>query len=216
MNNRERVLNHLQSIYPNEATNSEIKSATGVSPHQQVFIITQDLRKAGKITERQIGRIWHFKAVSPLSADETPSIPQPGGVQKPPKYISAQFESFARQVFSRYFGSSLRAGVSAGVPKIWDILSKNGEIIGDAKYYTLVGGTQLPPAKFSIIAEHVWLLEKTNARIKFLVFGNQIEVPKLWLKKYGDLVSDVDFYFLDDNGALIRLIQREGRDASKV
>lgn len=45
---------------------------------------------------------------------------------------------------------------------------------------TEVGGQHLPPAKFSIIAGHVWLLEKTGAANKFLVFGNDVEVLKRW------------------------------------
>jgi len=60
-------------------------------------------------------------------------------------------------------------------------------------------------AKFSTIAEYVWLLEKLQAEKKFLVFGNQIEVPKRWLQKYGSLVNGVDFYFLDNWGSISKL-----------
>lgn len=82
------------------------------------------------------------------------------------------------------------------------MVSPDGNIVGDAKYYTLVRGKRLPPAKFSIIAEHVWLLEKTGAPTTFLVFGNERDVPMLWLERYGSLVSGVAFYFLTDNGGL--------------
>ena len=95
--------------------------------------------------------------------------------------------------------------VNDNVAKVWDMVSADGNIVGDAKYYTLVRGSALPPAKFATIAEHVWLLEKTNARIKFLVFGNQIEVPQLWLEKYGNLVSYIRFYFMDVDGKITRL-----------
>jgi len=88
------------------------------------------------------------------------------------------------------------------VPKAFDLVSPDGSIIGDAKYFTLVKGQRLPPAKFSVIAEHVWLLEKTDALTRFLVFGNQREVPQFWLKRYGSLVSAVDFYFLTEAGDL--------------
>jgi hypothetical protein len=40
---------------------------------------------------------------------------------------------------------------------------------------------------------------------RFLVFGNQREVPELWLKKYHTLVDDVGFYFLDEGGRLEQL-----------
>ena len=60
-----------------------------------------------------------------------------------------------------------------------------------------------------MIAEHVWLLEKTNAKRKFLVFGNDRRVPERWLEKYGNLVSDVSFYFLSDDGQLEALSEQD-------
>jgi len=87
-------------------------------------------------------------------------------------------------------------------PKRFDMVSPVGDIVGDAKYFTLVCGHRLPPAKFSVIAEHVWLLGKTGAATAFLVFGNDRQVPLLWLKRYGVLVSRVDFYFLTDDSIL--------------
>lgn len=96
----------------------------------------------------------------------------------------------------RHYGiEQLLPGQVGQVPKKFDFVSPDEQIVGDAKYYTRVGGTGLPPAKFSVIAEHVWLLEKTAAREKFLVFGNDREVPVLWLKQYGGLVASVAFSF---------------------
>jgi hypothetical protein len=63
----------------------------------------------------------------------------------------------------------------------------------------------LPAAKFSIIAEHVWLLEKTRAATTFLVFGNDREVPQRWLARYGALASSVTFFFLSHDGIFERL-----------
>ena len=80
--------------------------------------------------------------------------------------------------------------------------------IGDAKYFTLVRGQRLPPAKFSVIAEHVWLLEKTGVLTTFLVFGNDRQVPSLWLERYGHLVGDVAFYYLTDEGELELLTEK--------
>jgi hypothetical protein len=96
-----------------------------------------------------------------------------------------------------------------GVPKEWDMVSPDGDIVGDAKYFTLVQGQRLPPAKFSIIAEHVWLLEKTGAPATFLVFGNDRQVPALWLQRYGSLASGVAFYFLTDDGVLELLTESD-------
>jgi len=80
--------------------------------------------------------------------------------------------------------------------------SRDEQIVGDAKYLTLVRGKKLPPAKFMEIAGHMWLLENLPAKHKFLVFGNQREVIELWLKKYGKLVKEVEIYFLSDDGKL--------------
>ena len=89
------------------------------------------------------------------------------------------------------------------------MVSADCDIVGDAKYLTLVRGQRLPPAKFSVIAEHVWLLEKTGAPMTFLVFGNDRQVPELWLQRYGKLASGVSFYFLSDDGTLEALTDRE-------
>jgi len=107
---------------------------------------------------------------------------------------------------SKHFGEPLATGEAAGVPKRFDLVSADGQIVGDAKYFTLVGGERLPPAKFSVIAEHVWLLEKTTARVRFLVFGNDRRVPGVWLKRYGHLVEQVVFFFLSDEGQLEELV----------
>ncbi len=120
-------------------------------------------------------------------------------------FTSSEFERLAGRVMSRHFGVPLRHGNLPGVPKEFDLVSSDGRVVGDAKYYALVRGVNLPPAKFSTIAEHVWLLEKTLAEHRFLVFGNQREVPLLWLKRYGHLVKNVEFYFLESSGRLEQL-----------
>ncbi|MGB4851206.1 MAG: hypothetical protein WBQ38_02725, partial [Ignavibacteria bacterium] len=51
-------------------------------------------------------------------------------------------------------------------------------------------------AKLSTIAEYVWLLEKTNAGKKFLIFGNDIDIPMKWLDRFG-YITNVEFYFYD-------------------
>lgn len=108
---------------------------------------------------------------------------------------AAEFEESARNFMSNYYSKPLHAGKYPNVPKIFDMISNDNEIVGDAKFYTMVGGTSLPPAKFATIAEHVWLLEKTEAKHKFLIFGNDKRVPEEWLKRYGELVDGVDFFF---------------------
>jgi hypothetical protein len=112
------------------------------------------------------------------------------------------FEQLARKIMEQRFRRSLAPKRMLDVPKTFDLVSEDDRIVGDAKYLTLVRGERLPPAKFSVIAEYVWLLEKTSADTKFLVFGNDRRVPAKWLKQYGHLASDVLFYFLTDDGKL--------------
>lgn len=122
-----------------------------------------------------------------------------------------EFEDFARKKMSAHLGSELIERALPGIPKKFDMVSSDGRFVGDAKYLTLVKRINLPPAKFMEIAGHVWLLEKTKAERRFLVFGNQREVPEWWLKKYGNIVKGVDLYFLSDEGILECL--REGGQA---
>ena len=116
-----------------------------------------------------------------------------------------EFESFARKAMSEYFGVELSEGSPDDFPKRFDMVSPDGQIVGDAKFLTLVQGKKPPPAKFMEIAGHVWLLERVPAQRRFLVFGNQCEVPQQWLKKYGALVRAVEFYFLHPDGKLEKL-----------
>jgi hypothetical protein len=199
--NVERVLDYLWSVSPNGATNAEIRVATGIQPHQQVYMITSELVRKGKIRSRKTGREWVF-CIGETTEEvlSSPGKAHPGTT--PPRLTAAQFEELARQVFNQYFGVSLSEGQVSGVPKLFDFVSPDGSVVGDAKYFTLVGGHRLPPAKFSVIAEHVWLLEKTGANTKFLVFGNDREVPVRWLARYGALVSSVQFFFMDDRGEI--------------
>jgi hypothetical protein len=112
-----------------------------------------------------------------------------------------EFEAVACRVMAEHYGVKWITDAH-GLIKKFDMVSQDRMVIGDAKFYTLVNGISLPPAKHSVIAEHVWLLEKIPANHRFLVFGNQIEVPRLWLKRYGHLCPDIEFFFLHENGTL--------------
>jgi len=205
---RERILDYLWSISPDWATNSQIREATGISSHQQVYLLTQELMHSRLIRGEQRGREWIFWA------DESPVVQLASPGQVPMREVLTQaekqlspraFEDLARSVMSAHFGVPLVSGQVPGVPKEFDMVSPDSIIVGDAKYFTLVRGQRLPPAKFSVIAEHVWLLERTGAPTTFLVFGNDRRVPVLWLQRYGNLVSGVAFYFLGDDGVLEQL-----------
>lgn len=114
-------------------------------------------------------------------------------------FTPAKFETIVRAAMSKYYKKRLFPGQIPNIHKLFDMVSDDKTIVGDAKYMTMVRGKSLPPAKFSVIAEHVWLLEKTGAIEKFLVFGNDKRVPIEWLRRYGNLIKNVRFFFYDIN-----------------
>lgn len=121
-------------------------------------------------------------------------------------FTPSSFEQFARHSMGEYFGKIFSPGRLDDWPKLFDMVSEDFHIIGDAKYYSMVRGKYIPPAKFSVISEHVWMLEKIDATTRFLVFGNDIRVPEEWLKRYGNYVENVSFYFLYPSGKISRLL----------
>lgn len=203
---KEGILQYLWAISPDWATNRQILEATGIVSHSQVYRLTRELRQAGLIEGHQLGRLWIFwVAESPAfqlvlpwqaSADEPPSAVGTPALTPP------QFESLARQVMAEHLGVTLTPGQVPGVPKVFDLVSSDGACVGDVKYLSLIEGHRPPSATLAAIAERVWLLEKTGARVPFLVFGNDRRVPAQWLGRYGRLASRVHFYFLDDAGRL--------------
>jgi hypothetical protein len=36
-----------------------------------------------------------------------------------------------------------------------------------------------------------------DAKKRFLVFGNEVAVPLLWLKRFSPFASDVEFFFME-------------------
>ncbi len=112
-------------------------------------------------------------------------------------------------MLGQHYGVILAPGSVPGVHKEFDLVSLDKRIVGDAKYYSLVNGTHRPPAKLATISEYVWLLEKTGAPTIFLVFGNDRRVPMLWLNDYGNLLSNVAFFYLDDDDHLEQLTAPE-------
>lgn len=209
MTNEERVLRYLSRIAPNAATNAEISKFAEVSPHQQVFQITQRLVGQGRLKAGRDGRGWRFwieKAAK--TAVEAAPPPTPTVAHEDQIGISAaarSFEELAREVMAAHYGTRLTSRQVPSVPKTFDFVSSDGTIVGDAKFFSLVRGEMMPPAKFSIIAEHVWLLERAGCAHPFLVFGNDRRVPDRWLEKYGQLRQGVEFFFIDGDGKLLAL-----------
>ena len=101
---------------------------------------------------------------------------------------------------SAHLEVSLAPGVIPGVPRAFELVSPDRSMVGCALYCAPEQAQRLPPAKFSLVGERVWLLEKTGAAVRFLVFGYDRDVPRLWFRRYGHLAPGVRFYYLDDGG----------------
>lgn len=209
MTNTERILEYLRKNAPNSFSNADLVNRTGVRPHPQVFQITQRLMAAGEIQGRLYGKDWMFwcdtPATMPKAEQSKVALPDQPKPIAPVQGDARAFEAVARLAMSRFFNVVLSEASPEGVPKRFDLVSEDGSIIGDAKYYSMVRGEAIPPAKFSIISEHVWLLEKCRARHRFLAFGNQRQVPVEWLSRYGGLLQGIDFYFISGDGSISKL-----------
>jgi hypothetical protein len=109
-----------------------------------------------------------------------------------------EFERHAIEVLSRRWNVPFAPAIvelHGGVTKQFDLVSNDGRIVGDAKYYKNIA---TPAAKWSTIAEYVWLLQNVAAaERRFMVFGLHREVPTRWLQRFRPLIGDVEFWFLD-------------------
>lgn len=107
------------------------------------------------------------------------------------------FERHAARVLNAAWNVELAPGrvtLRGGVPKKFDLVSADRRTVGDAKYYKNLA---TPAAKWSTIAEYVWLLQHVDeATRRFIVFGNDREVPARWLDRFRPLANGVEFWFL--------------------
>lgn len=105
-----------------------------------------------------------------------------------------EFELHAAEVLSRRWNvdlSSRPVTLKGGVIKKFDLVSSDGCIVGDAKYYKNIA---VPAAKWSTLAEYVWLLQHVEgAQQRFMVFGFDREVADRWLKRFRPLTEGLDF-----------------------
>jgi len=113
------------------------------------------------------------------------------------------FEDFVREVMSRHFGVKLTPRKLPSWPKLFDMASSDGTIVGEAIFFSTSNKkAEILPRRLAHITEKVWLLEKTVAKTKFLVFGGDVEVPREWLKKYGKFANEVKFFTIANNMAI--------------
>jgi hypothetical protein len=195
MSQAQDICDYLGAIAPEGATNTELAHALGIRSHQTVYMTTQGLVRQRKIRGEQEGVVWRFYAPETPAERLTARLPALAGGLTP-----QDFAALAQRVLGDHYDAELRPGAIPGVRKEFALVSDDGQVVGDARYAARVG-----PERFAAITELVWLLEKTGAPETFLVFGNDRETPRLWLQRYGNLLTTVAFYFLGDDGRLEEL-----------
>jgi len=117
-----------------------------------------------------------------------------------------QFEDELRHFLKTIWQVDLqeRAIQIKGIRKKFDLVSDGARprFVGDAKY---IKNIPVPAAKFSMIAEYVWLLSHVSAARRFLIFGHDRKIPERWLKRYKSLAQGIEFYFFTGT-KLVRLL----------
>ncbi|HNT75677.1 MAG TPA: hypothetical protein PKH77_11735 [Anaerolineae bacterium] len=202
---KEQIIDFLWAIAPRRASNADIRVGTGISSAQQVYLLTRELWHTGLIQGESTGkesRFWADETPDGLLTSVGPVAPGTARAQGVATLSPQAFTVLAQTVLSGFFGVTLQPGIVAGVPHCFELVSPAGDIVGDSLYYPQATQYHWPPAKFAVISERVWLLAQTAARIRFLVFGNDRDIPELWLRRYGALTPDVAFYFLSAAGQL--------------
>jgi hypothetical protein len=146
MTNRDRVIEFLRRVAPDEASNADILSGVGIKPHQQIFRITNQLVSEGLIRGRKLGKEWVFTwgggppperfSMNPLKVEPTPKVLS--GI-----YVTAiDFGRQAQVALSCHFGAALKAGEVPPVPKRFDLISRDRTIVGDAKFLHLAAACE--------------------------------------------------------------------------
>lgn len=119
MGNKEKILNFLQSIAPESASNGDIVSRVGIKSHQHVFQITRALVSEGFIKSYQDGKEWHFRHSS-IPDPKNPAVIETGNILEKPSAQAldhAVFEHNAKISMSKKFGADLVALTVPGVRK---------------------------------------------------------------------------------------------------
>ena len=109
------------------------------------------------------------------------------------------FPAHARRVLSARWGTALQrrpAVLPGGQSQLFELVSGNGRIVGDAVW--LAGRGETPEARSAAIAEAVLVVTHvTNADRRFLVFGDDWDTVSRWVTRYRLLLDGVELWFLD-------------------
>lgn len=196
----DEIIREVERLWPDQWRRSTIRThvtnnmVEGVAPPHRSALVRVDQ-----------GVYRRFQC--PLAESETQTLAAPDAPTSSPEHLESGqlFERRVRDMLSELWDVRLRAAevtLAGGVRKKFDLVSDDGRCVGDAKRYTSI---KTPAAKWSTIAEYVWLLQKVQGDVhRFLVFGGDEDVPRRWLDRFAPLAAPVVFYFSD--GETVRSI----------
>ncbi len=214
---KEKILKLLQKDTDKLYDDAELSAAIGLSEKpkdvEKVAEACRELLRAGQIRRfKHEGRMvngarkteWLALRRREKKEDSKSAIEKRGAVDvavRPEEgLVRKDFAERAREVMNEFYGRSLKPQKIGGT-KIWDFVSPDGMVVGDARWFS--GSV---PAARAFISEAVWLLEKVGAVQKFIVFGGEADVPRQWLELWATLCpEDVALFYLDNKGELHEL-----------
>ena len=219
MDTKTKIMRVLQKDTDRLFEDSELCAALGLADktkeREGIAETCRELLRAGEIRRfRENGRMVNAARKSEKLAlrrrekekkDESAGALEKRGVvevtTRPEEALAHKdFTERAREVMVEFYGRPLK-GKKIGGTKIWDYVSNDGMVVGDARWL----GQSIPAAR-AFISEAVWLLEKVGAVQKFIVFGGETEVPRQWLELWSTLCpEDIALFYLDSKGELHEL-----------
>jgi hypothetical protein len=214
---KQKILKLLQADTEKLYDDAELSSAIGLSTAakdvEKVAEACRELLRAGQIRRfKHEGHMvngarkseWLALRRRERKEDSKEAIEKRGTVEvavRPEEGLARKdFSERAREVMNEFYGRALKPSKIGGT-KIWDYVSPDGMVVGDARWF----GQSVPAAR-AFISEAVWLLEKVGAVQKFIVFGGEADVPRQWLELWATLCpEDIALFYLDNKGELHEL-----------
>ena len=117
-----------------------------------------------------------------------------------PQYTAEGLAEHARVALRNAYGLPFSAAAPAPLRAPLALVSGDGRIVGDALYGVRHHRGRVAPARLAAITERVWLLERTPAEARLLVFLATDPAPREWLRRYGHVDRGVRFLVLGPRG----------------
>jgi len=119
------------------------------------------------------------------------------------------FEEGTRKILESHFKTKFPADDFVdikGKSKRFDFVDIKNKIVGDAKYYSFTKSGNRPSAKFSILNEYIWLLQKLpKPWRKFIVIGKDKSLVEKYVKEYKPWLENVMIFYSDGKSVLKKI-----------